>query len=278
MSLLSQSIPNLINGVSQQPFTLRLASQAEEQINALSSVVSGMQKRPGLRFNAKFRNAPLSSAYIHTINRDARERYTVVIENGDLAVYDLQGNRQTVNFPQGKAYLNAADPEHDFSCVTVADYTFIVNKTVTVQKSAERSPRRPYEGLFWVKQGAYSSTYKVEVEGHAAEYATLDGGNAANAITIQTSVIAANLAATLQTVISANLNMQVLGSSVYFSRMEYDFSMATYDPLGDNALELIVPRLAAPQPPTPDTPPVRAGLLPPARPQTRHDPGLPRRG
>ena len=34
MPLVSSSIPNLINGVSQQPAALRLASQAEQVINA----------------------------------------------------------------------------------------------------------------------------------------------------------------------------------------------------------------------------------------------------
>ena len=46
MALISQSIPNLINGVSQQPPSLRLNTQAELQENGLSSVVTGLSKRP----------------------------------------------------------------------------------------------------------------------------------------------------------------------------------------------------------------------------------------
>lgn len=46
MTLISTSIPNLINGVSQQPPSIRLVTQAEKQENGLSSVVDGLTKRP----------------------------------------------------------------------------------------------------------------------------------------------------------------------------------------------------------------------------------------
>ena len=44
MPLINHAIPNLINGVSQQPETLRLSSQAEAQENGMSSVVEGLKK------------------------------------------------------------------------------------------------------------------------------------------------------------------------------------------------------------------------------------------
>ena len=46
MALVSSSIPNLANGVSQQAPSVRLNSQAEEQVNAFSSIISGLRKRP----------------------------------------------------------------------------------------------------------------------------------------------------------------------------------------------------------------------------------------
>ena len=45
MPLVSRTIPNLVQGVSQQPEVLRLSSQATEQINGFSSVVEGLKKR-----------------------------------------------------------------------------------------------------------------------------------------------------------------------------------------------------------------------------------------
>ena len=46
MPLVSRTIPNLVQGVSQQPEVLRLSSQATSQINGFSSVVEGLKKRP----------------------------------------------------------------------------------------------------------------------------------------------------------------------------------------------------------------------------------------
>ena len=56
IELLSSSIPNLINGVSQQPPALRLPSQASEQTNGLSSVVNGLSKRPNTHFIKRLGN------------------------------------------------------------------------------------------------------------------------------------------------------------------------------------------------------------------------------
>lgn len=132
MALINRSIPNVYNGVSQQPPSLRLPSQAEEQINGVSSVVTGLTKRPPTEHLAKINSLTNTDSFIHTINRDTSNQYVVVITNGDLFVYDINGTAQTVSFPDGKGYLSATTPRTAFSAVTVADYTFIVNKTVTV--------------------------------------------------------------------------------------------------------------------------------------------------
>jgi len=140
MTLINRSIPNLFNGVSQQPPSLRLPSQATEQINGLSSVVYGLAKRPPTEHIAKVSNDVLVNSFVHTINRDNNEQYKVIITNGSLKVYDLStGVEQTVTFPDGTAYLNASDPSEGFACVTVADYTFIVNKSVQVATEATLS-------------------------------------------------------------------------------------------------------------------------------------------
>ena len=131
MALINRSIPNLYQGVSQQPASMRLPTQAELQENAYSSIVEGLKKRPPIKHLAKLRNSTATDAYVHLINRDTTERYIVIILNGDLEVYDLTGTKMTVNFPDGKSYLTAATPRDMFAAVTVADYTFIVNKNIS---------------------------------------------------------------------------------------------------------------------------------------------------
>ncbi|KGK41050.1 hypothetical protein LH51_17655 [Nitrincola sp. A-D6] len=141
MSLLNQAIKNLINGVSQQPPTIRLPSQAEEQVNGLPSVSSGLSKRPPTQHLARVMDAGQGNTTTHLINRDASEKYVLLAQSGELKVFDFAGNEQTVNFPDGKGYLNVPDGSRDFSMVTVADYTFVLNKQSTVRV------QDPYAGV-----------------------------------------------------------------------------------------------------------------------------------
>ena len=67
MPLITEQISNLINGVSQQPPSLRLASQCETQENGLITVAEGLKKRPPLEFIAKLSNKTDTDANVHFI-------------------------------------------------------------------------------------------------------------------------------------------------------------------------------------------------------------------
>jgi hypothetical protein len=118
MALVSKSIPNLINGVSQQSPTLRLESQGEEQENGLSDVVDGLKKRPPTEWLNSLQKvvsypstAPglyvahydppvlepiVADEYTwHTYKRSDDELYTVAVEleasSPIILVYDKEG-------------------------------------------------------------------------------------------------------------------------------------------------------------------------------------------
>lgn len=128
MPLVSKSIPNLINGVSQQPAELRLPSQCDEQVNFMSSVVEGLSRRPGTRHIAKILATPGSGAFVHIINRDRFEKYVAVFLDGTLKIFDFEGNERAVNAPSGFNYLKAFTPGKSIRAITVADYTFVLNR------------------------------------------------------------------------------------------------------------------------------------------------------
>lgn len=163
MALVSASIPNLINGVSQQPPSLRLKTQAELQENGLSSVVTGLSKRPPTEFVASLGNINgATNAFIHTIRRDENEFYTLIVTTDNVYVYDKDGVAKTV---YGSAsYLSGlTDPSQEVAATTVADYTFILNKNTTVAKDTTVSSSRPNEALVYVKQGDYRCQYTVRI-------------------------------------------------------------------------------------------------------------------
>jgi hypothetical protein len=232
MSLISSSIPNLVNGVSQQPPTLRLTSQAEAQENGISTVAKGLKKRPPTRHIAKLSETPLTGAYLHTINRDQNEKYIVAITSGALRVWDLAGNELTVNTPDGTAYLNTSNAKTAFRTVTVADYTFIVNKEVKVQKAATLTTSRPYEGLINVTAGNYGKTYSVKVDGvQRAAFTTRDGADKSHVVDIDTDTIASNL---YNGLVASGYSCQLFGSVIYISSTT-DFSLEVLDGFNNGA-------------------------------------------
>tara|TARA_B100000287_G_scaffold292642_1_gene275980 strand:+ start:1859 stop:4228 length:2370 start_codon:yes stop_codon:yes gene_type:complete len=165
MSLVSRTIPNLVQGVSQQPEVLRLTSQASEQINGYSSVVEGLKKRPPTSYVAKLSSSSFSNAFIHTINRDTNERYIVVITNGSIAVYDINGVAKTVvNQTNATNYLSSTNPKQDFVCVTVADYTFIVNKNTATAMDSLTSPAKVEQAVYSVLQGVNNTKYSITID------------------------------------------------------------------------------------------------------------------
>lgn len=204
MARVASTIPNLINGVSQQPPAIRLQTQAELQLNCFSTVVEGLKKRPPTLHKAKLEGitdiVPTATALSHLINRDKSERYNVFIyktaTGANLKVFDLDGNEKTVTFPNGKAYLNhSADLQGTpFRTLTLADKTLIVNQTVTVGQGPQLSPTRPKEALINVISGNYGRSYEIKINNQlVARYETPNGENAKQTPGVDTMFIAKRL-------------------------------------------------------------------------------------
>lgn len=198
MPLVSQTIKNLVQGVSQQPAFIRYPEQLEQQVNGYSTEVDGLQKRPPTVFVKKLANLTNSTEdmLVHFINRDENEQYMVVFADNTIKVYDLDGNQQTVNIPSGLAsYLATSNPRRDLQVLTVADYTFILNKTVTVKMdNSKKAAGSNSYSLAVVKTGQYGNTYTVMAGGHSGSYQTPDGGEAGHVWNIKPQTIASNIA------------------------------------------------------------------------------------
>jgi len=165
MALVSKTIPNLVQGVSQQPEVLRLASQFSEQLNGFSSVVEGLKKRPNTTHIKKISTSVLTNAYVHTINRDLTERYIVVITNGSIRVFDTTGVEKTVVMQTGaSAYLAATTPRTEFSCTSVADFTFVLNKTFTTAMAGTLSPAKIQQAVYTCTQGINGIKYSITID------------------------------------------------------------------------------------------------------------------
>jgi len=166
MPLISRTIPNLVQGVSQQPEILRLNSQATSQVNGFSSVVEGLKKRPPTNYIATISTSALNNASIHTINRDVNERYIVIITNGAIQVKTVAGvNKSVVLQTNAVNYLSSSDPRTDFVAVTVADYTYILNKTKTSAMASTTSTAKVEQAIYSILQGVNSTKYSITIDG-----------------------------------------------------------------------------------------------------------------
>ena len=172
MPLITRSIPNLIGGVSQQPEILRLENQATTQENGFSGVVEGLKKRPPTNHIAKISSSAFSNAFIHTINRDINERYIVVITNGNIAVHTVGGVAKTVvNQTNATNYLQSSNPREDFKCLTVNDFTFVLNKNKAVaMDSSSTSPAKVEQAVYTVVQGINNTPYSITVDGNTTSF------------------------------------------------------------------------------------------------------------
>ena len=184
MGLISSTIPNLIGGISQQPASIRLKTQGTTQVNGVSDVVDGLQKRPGTEHIAKISTSSLSGAFIHALKRDEDEAYIVVLTgtgtnvSDRIKIFDKSGVAKTVNVKDSggstvtsgtlydavKTYLAASAPQTSFAATTIADYTFILNKTITVAKDSTLGAKRIPAGLVYVATGDYGTTYKIQIK------------------------------------------------------------------------------------------------------------------
>ena len=180
MPLITEQISNLINGVSQQPPALRLASQATTQDNGLVTIAEGLKKRPPLEYIAKLSNKTDTDANVHFINRDATERYIVHLTSdqfssdfssdfsgAEMEVWDLDGVSKSVSGATGDVltYITSANTRDNLKLFTVADFTFLLNKTVTTAKSSTTGDTRAPEGIVFIKQATATTDFLVHVDG-----------------------------------------------------------------------------------------------------------------
>ena len=211
MPLINTSLPNLIQGVSQQPDALRYDGQCEEQENALSSVVDGLTKRPNTRHVARLLEEAISAdSFVHFINRDDNEKYVVIHDGTKLRVFNLKdGAEATINGSLGGlsisgSYLNTvASPTKSIKGLSVGDSTFLVNTETTVQESSSLTPSQKEEALVTVRQGDYSKNYSISVSD--LETSGTSGTQASFSIGVQESFYAAiGPSGTISTIVSGS--------------------------------------------------------------------------
>ena len=170
MALINTSVPNLIQGVSQQPDATRFDGQCEEQVNALSSVAEGLKKRPNTRHIAKLLDTAIgANSFVHFVNRSDTEKYVLIHDGTKLHAYNtISGVEATINSSTGGytvsgSYLDVVNPRTILKALTVSDTTLILNNKKTVLPSTTKTANIVKQALVTIIQGGYTKDYTVDV-------------------------------------------------------------------------------------------------------------------
>jgi hypothetical protein len=200
MSLVTQRI-SFNGGASQQPDTLKLANQVKDAVNCYPDVTFGTIKRSGSQFVDELKNASdvvyapgtFDGGKWFSIFRTNEEKYLGCIDGGQVYVWNLDtGAPQTVNSIGGAASYLTGTQSKDYQVLSVNDFTFITNRTVTV--TAQATPAAPINNRAFIKINAliYNSTYNVVING--VTYTYTSPANATAGVLTATTV-ASNIAA-----------------------------------------------------------------------------------
>ncbi len=242
MPLITTSVPNLVQGVSQQPDNLRFPGQAEEQINAFSSVVDGLTKRPHTEHIASLGVSLENDALTHFVDRDASNKHVMVFNHSggttSVNIFNtVDGSSVTTTISaDAQSYLNGAtDPLNDLKALTVADYTFVADRGKTVAMAGTTSTALPNEAIVFVKQGNSGTDYNVTIDGATATTA----GPSDHKSTTIASALASSISS-LAGVSSASFN-----GSVIKIVMSSDLNITVSDSLSNTGLGLVYKEVTA---------------------------------
>ena len=186
MASVTQTIPNFLGGVSNQPDDKKLPGQVKEAINAYPDPTFGLTKRPGFKYLAElkdgvpsggtsFDNNDLDNAKWFYINRDDDEKYVgCIVGNAteadaaihvwntvpDSGVYKKAAITYGTNTRQ---YLNALN-SHNYDVLNVRDQTIITNKTKPVTVVAGDAYNLKRNATFLVTLVEYSAKYEITIK------------------------------------------------------------------------------------------------------------------
>ena len=170
--VVSQSIPNFLNGISQQTPTQRGINQGELQLNLQNNIVDGLSKRPSLDYITTLdaTNVFPNTTKFWSIQRDENNQYIVAFYNGGVKVWDLEGNSKPVTITSGASYLTSTNPRQDFKLVNIADYSFIVNKSKTVLADTTTSAARNEEFYINCVATNFGNEYTIRLKHPSMSY------------------------------------------------------------------------------------------------------------
>ena len=170
MANITQTIPNLTQGISQQPDEYKIPGQVKDMVNAIPDVTHGLLKRPAGKFVASLsdgtKNSSLDGKWFHYY-RDENEQYVgQIFRNGTVRMWDCQtgAEKNVVDGIGNATYLTHTNDE-DIQTLTLNDFTYINNRSITTEMDTTVEPLGDFQKEIFVelKSISYAKQYALNV-------------------------------------------------------------------------------------------------------------------
>jgi hypothetical protein len=182
MANVTQTIPNLSQGISQQPDEYKVPGQVSDMTNALPDVTQGLLKRPAGKFVASLsdgtNNSTSNGKWFHYY-RDENEQYIgQIAQNGVVKMWacvDVKAANGSVIHNAGDE-INVVDGignnnylihtgDEDIQTLTLNDFTYINNRNKTVEMDSLKEPDTNFgkEIFIELKSISYAKQYSVNI-------------------------------------------------------------------------------------------------------------------
>ena len=238
MSIINTTIPSLIGGISQQPDRLKFDGQCKDALNCYGTVKDGLKKRPYARMVKSIIESTDydENTFIFFIDRTVIERYVGLYSNENgLKVFNLlTGNEAVVTGSDTYLDTGVLDEDDILKALTVADFTFLLNRSKVVNLDVTDSPALATEAMIFIKQGDFEKDYKITIDGTNFTHTTGPSTNANNSDTHK-------IANQLKNEIDANPAYVVSRTNniIKVSRVDTaDFTITSSDGIGDRGIEI----------------------------------------
>jgi len=182
MANITQTIPALTAGISQQPDEQKIPGQVKNMVNALPDVTQGLLKRPAGKFVASLsdgsNNSTADGRWFHYY-RDENEQYVgQVAKNGVVRMWACvevkaangstihqAGAEVTVVDGIGNATYLTHTNDEDIQTLTLNDFTYLNNRSITTTMDTTTEPLGNFQKEIFVelKSISYAKQYALNV-------------------------------------------------------------------------------------------------------------------
>lgn len=185
--LQNHNINDLNGGVSQQPTESRFDNQVESMDNFMVTTAQGLRRRNPISLLSKLDVEHHNDIGIHSYERgDGDKQYGMTLCEHGLKIYDPENpsTAKTVHIigdsPVYKWHLSGTDWKKDIEFVTVGDTTWVLNKSIVVEKT-ESGVSQIQQAFYWINK-SYSDGSNEGGTSHGHAYEVVLNGTTFRAV------------------------------------------------------------------------------------------------